>query len=250
MRLESSPLDYSRGDILIAAVHQPQYLPWLGYFDKMHRADVFCYLDNVQYKKNDWQNRNRVKTARDWQWITVPVCYRYPQKINEVSINNNVNWKHKHLQALITNYSRAPFFKDYLGLLEATYAKDWRSLVDLNIHLIEELRTALKLAHRPTVRASDFDLSRDPTGRLIDICKSLNADTYLSGQDGTRYMNMERFRQAGIRVVVQDFKHPIYPQVFGGFQSNLSVVDLLFNCGPKAPDIIAEVAEDIQKKGS
>jgi hypothetical protein len=226
---------------LIVAVHQPQYLPWLGYFDKMRRVDVFCYLDNVQYKKNDWQNRNRVKTARDWQWLTVPVCYRYPQKINEVIINNKVNWRNKHLQALITNYSRAPYFKDYLHLFEVIYAKDWQSLVDLNIHLIEEMKTALKLEHRTTVRASDFDLSEDATDRLISICKALNADTYLSGQDGTTYMNMERFRQAGIKVVVQEFKHPIYPQVFDGFQSHLSVVDLLFNCGPEALEIIAEI---------
>ena len=226
---------------MIVAVHQPQYLPWLGYFDKMRRADVFCFLDNVQYKKNDWQNRNRVKSVRDWQWITVPVCYRYPQKINEVTINNNVNWKKKHLQTLRTNYGRAPYFKDYLHLFEATYAQDWEFLADLNIHLIEELRNALKQKHRPTVRASDFDLSSDPTDRLIDICKALNADTYLSGQDGTKYMNMNRFKQAGIDIIVQNFKHPVYPQVFDGFQSHLSVVDLLFNCGEMSLKIIEEI---------
>ena len=229
---------------MIVAVHQPQYLPWLGYFDKIRRADVFCYLDNVQYKKNDWQNRNRVKTARAWQWITVPVCYRYPQKIFEVTINNTVNWKHKHLQALITNYGRAPYFKDYRDLFEAVYARDWVSLAELNIYLVEKLRTALKLKDRPTLRASDFDLSEDPTDRLVDICKALNADTYLSGRDGTRYMDLERFKQAGISVIVQDFRHPVYPQVSKGFQSHLSVVDLLFNCGPKALEIIAEAAED------
>lgn len=233
---------------MIVAVHQPQYLPWLGYFDKMRRADVFCYLDNVQYKKNDWQNRNRLKTARGWQWITVPVCYRYPQKINEVTINNGVKWPHKHLQALVTNYGRAPFFQDYLGLFESIYAQDWKLVADLNICFIEELKAILKLTHRPTVRASDFDLKEDPTERLIDICKALNADTYLSGQDGTRYMDLGRFRQEGIRVVVQDFQHPVYPQVFEGFQSHLSVVDLLFNCGPKAPDVIAEAAEGVAEK--
>jgi hypothetical protein len=78
---------------LIVAVHQPQYLPWLGYFDKIRRADVFCFLDNVQYKKNDWQNRNRIKTAQGWQWLTVPVHYRFPQKITEVTINSSVKWE-------------------------------------------------------------------------------------------------------------------------------------------------------------
>ena len=219
---------------MIVAVHQPQYLPWLGYFDKIRRADVFCYLDNVQYKKNDWQNRNRIKTAQGWQWLTVPVHYRYPQKICEVTINNTVKWKNKHRQALISNYNRAPYFKEFFELLEPVYLKDWELLCELNMHLIERLKDALKLDQQPTVKASDFDLSEDPTDRLIDICQVLKADTYLSGQDGVNYMNMERFEQRGIRVIVQDFKHPVYPQAFEGFQSHMSVVDLLFNCGPQS----------------
>ena len=225
---------------MIVAVHQPQYLPWLGYFDKMRRADVFCFLDNVQYKKNDWQNRNRIKTAQGRQWLTVPVHYRFPQKINEVTINNSVKWKKKHLQALISNYNRAPYFKQSSDIFEAVYSENWESLSDLNISFIKRLRTALGLDQRPTVKASDYDLREDPTDRLIDICKALNADTYLSGQDGVKYMNMERFKQGDIRVVVQDFKHPVYPQVFEEFQSHMSVVDLLFNCGVKSLEKIEE----------
>lgn len=225
---------------MIVAVHQPQYLPWLGYFDKMRRADVFCFLDNVQYKKNDWQNRNRIKTAQGWQWLTVPVHYRFPQKITEVTINNTVKWKKKHLQALISNYNRAPNFKQSLDIFERVYSENWESLSDLNIIIIKCLRTALGLDQRPTVNASDYDLAEDPTDRIIDICIALNADTYLSGQDGIKYMNMERFKQSGIRVVVQDFQHPVYPQVFEGFQSHMSVVDLLFNCGVKSLQKIEE----------
>ena len=226
---------------MIVAVHQPQYLPWLGYFDKMRRADVFCFLDNVQYKKNDWQNRNRIKTAQGWQWLTVPVHYRFPQKINEVTINNGVKWKNKHLQALISNYNRSPFFKEFLDIFEQAYSENWESLSDLNIFLIKRLRTALGLQQRPAVKASDYDLREDPTDRLIDICKALKADTYLSGQDGTVYMDLERFKQSGIRVVVQDFKHPVYPQVFQEFQSHMSIVDLLFNCGAKSLEKIEEI---------
>jgi len=226
---------------LIVAVHQPQYLPWLGYFDKMRRADVFCFLDNVQYKKNDWQNRNRIKTARGWQWLTVPVHYQFPQKITEVTINNTVKWKKKHIQTLISNYNRTPYFKQSLDMFEQVYSETWDSLSDLNIFLIKCLRSAFGLDRRPTVKASDFDLREDPTDRLIDICTAMNADTYLSGQDGVKYMNMERFRQSGIRVVVQDFQHPIYPQVFEGFQSHMSAVDLLFNCGAKSLAKIEEL---------
>jgi hypothetical protein len=230
---------------LIVAIHQPQYLPWLGYFDKMRRADVFCFLDNVQYKKNDWQNRNRIKNAQGWQWLTVPVHYRYPQKISEVTINNSVKWKKKHLQALISNCNRTPYFKQSLDIFERVYSETWESLSDLNIILINRLRSALGIDPRPTVKASDFDLREDPTDRLIDICKALNADTYLSGQDGIKYMNMERFRQSGIRVEVQNFQHPVYPQVFKGFQSHMSAVDLLVNCGAKSLEKIEEFNSQI-----
>ena len=225
---------------MIVAVHQPQYLPWLGYFDKIRRADAFCYLNDVQYKKNEWQNRNRIKTAQSWQWLTVPVSYRFPEKINEVHINNTVDWKKKHLQALITNYSRAPYFKEYISIFEDVFSKDWELISDLNIHLIELLRGVLQLQETSTVISSDLKLSDDPTGRLIDICNHLGADTYLAGQGGANYMDVERFEKNGLQVIVQEFEHPVYPQLFDEFQSHLSIVDLLFNCGPESMNIIRE----------
>ena len=223
---------------MIVAVHQPQYLPWLGYIHKMIQADVFCYLDNVQYKKNEWQNRNRIKTAQNWQWITVPVCYRFPQKINEVEINNKQKWVKKHFQALVTNYSKAPYFEDYFSTLEECFSRDWKWLSDLNVFLIEHLRGLLALQQKTTVLASSLSLSDDPTDRLVDICKSVGADTYLSGQDGANYMNLDRFTENNIKVIFQEFHHPVYPQLYDEFQSHLSVVDLLFNCGPESLEII------------
>lgn len=219
---------------MIIAVHQPQYLPWLGYFDKMRKADVFCYLDNVQYKKNEWQNRNRIKTVRDPQWLTVPVRYRFPQKINEVEINNSVNWRRKHLHAMVTNYSKAAYFSEYIEFFEEVYSMEWRTLSELNVFLIDRIREMLNLQEKQTVLASKLDLSSEPTGRLVDICKVLGGDTYLSGPDGVKYMNMEKFEQQGIKVVVQEFRHPEYPQLYGDFVSHLSIVDLLFNCGPES----------------
>jgi hypothetical protein len=219
---------------LIVAVHQPQYLPWLGYFDKIDKADIFCFLDNVQFKKNDWQNRNRIKSPTGWQWMTTPVLYRFPQSINEVKINNTVNWKRKHLQALITNYGKAPFFDDFIDFFNHAYLKDWEFLNDLNVYFIRGILKMLKIGKKTTVFSSELNLSNDPTERLIDICKNLGADTYLSGQDGINYLNQTRFRQQGIRLIVQHFNHPVYHQLFGEFQSHLSIVDLLFNCGPEA----------------
>ena len=217
---------------MIVAVHQPQYLPWLGYFDKIRQADIFCYLDSVQYKKNDWQNRNRIKTSQGWQWLTVPVRFQFPEKICEVRINPTVKWRPKHLQALVTNYRRAPFFEQYIQIYEQIYSEEWASVSELNIHFIERLKDALGLGPKTAIRSSQLELREDPTDRLIDICKAVKAGTYLSGQDGIKYMNLERFKENGIEVIIQDFNHPVYPQMFEGFEPHMSVVDLLFNCGP------------------
>ena len=190
---------------MIVAVHQPQYLPWLGYFDKMRRADVFCYLDDVQYKKNEWQNRNRIKTAQGWQWLTVPVRYRFPEKINEVTINNTAGWQKKHLLALVTNYSRAPFYESYRAIFEDTFSREWKFISELNIHLLEHLRAALQIDEKPTVISSDLDLREEPTNRLIDICKVVGADTYLAGKDGANYMDLKRFetRKSGNQLEIR-----------------------------------------------
>jgi hypothetical protein len=223
---------------MIVAIHQPQYLPWLGYFDKMLKADVFCYLDTVQYKKNEWQNRNRIKTSGGWQWLTVPVTYRFPQKIGEVGIDNTVNWGRKHLQALHTSYGRALFFERYIPVFEEVLSCRWESIAALNLHLIQCLREILGIADKPAVRASQIEAADDPTQRLIDICLALGGDTYLAGQGAAGYMESERFRQKGIRVVTQNFPHPVYPQLHNGFQDQLSIVDLIFNCGPESAAVI------------
>lgn len=222
---------------MMASIHQPQYLPWLGYIDKIDRVDIFILLDNVQYKKNEWQNRNRIKTSQGWQWITVPVLYRFPEKINEVRINNNVDWRRKHLIAIETNYRRTIYFKKYFPYLEEIYRKEWERLVDINVALIKTLINIFGIKKEILI-ASEIETGDDPDGRLIDLCKASGADTYLSGKDGPKYMDMEAFEKAGIKVAIQDFKHPVYPQLYGGFEPNLSSIDLLFNCGEMGIEII------------
>ncbi len=222
---------------MLIAIHQPQYLPWLGYIDKIDKADVFVILDNVQFKKNEWQNRNRIKTAQGWQWITVPVLYRFPERINEVKINNKTNWNRKHLQAFITNYSKSPYFADYRVFFEDIFNRGWDRLVDINVELIKFLINTLGLKTR-LVMASDLKLREEQTERLIDTCKTLDGNKYLAGRDGIKYMDLEKFDKEGIDIVFQDFKHPVYNQLFGDFESNLSIIDLLFNCGDKSLEII------------
>lgn len=223
---------------MIVAIHQPQYLPWLGYFNKINQADIFCFLDNVQYKKNEWQNRNRIKTVRGWQWLTVPVHYRFGQKISEVTINARVNWRRKHFQAIRTNYAKAPFFNQYIDFFEEIYQQEWQSLCDLNIHLIQGICGRIGIPAERIIRASALDPCEDPTGRLIDICRRLGADTYLAGSGGAGYMDLDQFAENGINVLFQNVAHPVYPQRFGGFTANLSVVDLLMNCGPESRTVI------------
>jgi len=226
----------------VVAIHQPQYLPWLGYFDKFDRCDIFCLLDTVQYKKNEFQNRNRIKTADGWQWLTVPVTYRFPQRIEEVGVNQTVDWQRKHLQSLKTNYSKAPFFETYYASFEEFYQQPYDLLVQVNVACIQLLMELLGL-ERKLVLASSLQVEiEDPTLRLVEICKNLGGDFYLSGRDGAKYMDIDMFASHQIDILFQDFKHPQYPQCYGPFEPNMSVVDLLFNCGPESLAIISEAS--------
>ncbi|MFB3143731.1 MAG: WbqC family protein [Candidatus Methylomirabilales bacterium] len=223
------------------AVHQPQYLPWLGYFDKIDQVDCFVLLDDVQFKKNEWQNRNRIKTAAGWQWLTVPVLHRSFQRISEVRINPTVPWARKHLQALISNYTSAPFFDLHRPFFDDIYARAWGALLDLNMvtitYLVEALRIRTKL-----VMASSLPLPAEleATERLVAICQALEADTYLSGAGGRGYLDLTRFEEAGIRVLFQAFQTRPYPQRFEAFVPDLSVVDLLFNCNGDSLHILQQ----------
>ena len=224
----------------VVAIHQPQFLPWLGYFDKLARSDVFCLLDTVQYKKNEFQNRNRIKTSNGWQWLTVPVTYRFPQRIYEVGINHTVDWQRKHLQALKTHYCKAPFFDSYIGKFEEFYRQPFDLLTEINGTCILLLMELLGL-ERKLVLSSSLQLEiDDPTLRLVKICQALEGDVYLSGRDGANYMDLDTFHSHRLEIVFQDFNQPEYPQCYGQFEPNLSVVDLLFNCGPDSLSIIRE----------
>ena len=224
----------------VVAIHQPQYMPWLGYFDKIDRSDVFCLLDTVQYKKNEFQNRNRIKTADGWQWLTVPVIYRFPQRIEEVGVNQTVEWQRKHLQALKTNYSKAPFFETYYASFEDFYQKSFEMIVEVNLASIELLMDLLGLEGKLVLASSLPVETEDPTLRLVEICKNFGGDSYLSGKDGAKYMNVDMFESHQIEVLFQDFNHPEYPQCYGPFEPNMSVVDLLFNCGRNSLATIRE----------
>ncbi len=230
------------------AAHQPQYLPWLGYFDKMDAADCFVVLDSVQFAKNDWQNRNRIKSVAGWQWLTVPVRHRFPQPISEAAIDNGSAWGRKHLQALVTNYSGAPFFEPHRPFFEKVYGREWTRLSELNQTILAYLADALGIRTK-LVLASTLPEVGDATDRLVGICQALGAETYLSGAGARGYLDLARFAEAGIEVGFQTFRCRPYPQRFGAFEPDLSVVDLLFNCGDASLELLRQGRETGEHPG-
>lgn len=227
---------------MICAIHQPQYMPWLGYFDKIDQADVFIFLDDVQFKKNEWQNRNKICTAQGSQWITVPVLHDFGQKILDVHIDNKRKWRHDHLRSITLNYSKAPFFSKYKDFITEVFESEWYSLSELNIFLVEGFVKFLGI-ETTIVRSSAYEVSQDTSERLIDLCKCVSADTYLAGADGPTYMDMDAFKENGITVMTQSFIHPRYPQIFApevgeNFISHMCILDLLCNCGDASLSLI------------
>lgn len=219
------------------AIHQPQYMPWLGYFHKMDAADVFVLLDDVQYKKNEWQNRNKIRNAEGSQWITVPVINDFGQKISEVRIDNSKSWREKHLKSIEMNYSRSPYFDKYFPLFQKEFAKDWDHLVNLNITFIQILKDKLGIVTE-LVKSSSLDIESTRTERLIDICRELKADEYIAGAGCRDYMDIPLFESSGVALEVQEYDHPVYEQVFDGFEPYMSVVDLLFCHGNDSLEMI------------
>ena len=215
------------------AIHQPQYLPWLGYLAKWAAADVFVFLDTVQYQKNGWQNRNRIKTQAGATWLTVPVHAPLGTPISSVTVDHRQPWPRRHLRAIEHAYADAPCFTRFRDELAALYATDWEALAPLAIASARWLAGSFGI-ETPTLLASELSGAdvADPTDRLVALCRAVGADTYLAGQDGPTYMDVTRFEAAGITIRLQAYDHPSYAQLHGQFVPSLSSLDLLLNAGP------------------
>jgi len=220
------------------AVLQSNYIPWKGYFDIIHDVDKFVFYDDVQYTKNDWRNRNRIKTANGVQWLTVPTGSNIDRRICDVLLADP-NWARKHWRTLRQAYSRAPHFHRYEALLSDIYIdRRWETLSDLNQHLIITvarelgLKTQFADARELAVTGVKFD-------RLMNLLIKLEADVYVSGPSASNYIERERFEEAGIELRYKSYDgYPEYPQRFPPFEHNVSILDLLFNTGPDAPRFI------------
>lgn len=231
---------------MILTAHQPVYLPWLGLFHKIALADAFCYFDNVQFQIKDFNGRNKIKTANGPIWLTVPVQakgYR-DKKIQEIEIDNSHDWKKKHFKSIYLNYKKTPFFEKYADFFEDVYKKDWKYLVDLNEYMLKWFLKELGI-NAEYYKASEMGFEGYKSGLVLDMCKKLNADLYIFGTLGKDYADKKKFEKAGVKLYFQDYKHPVYSQLHGEFEPCMSVIDLLFNCGPGSFEIL--MSENIKK---
>jgi hypothetical protein len=219
----------------IVAIHQPNYIPWLGYFFKIYRAHKFVFLDTVLYSNGSFTNRNSIKTPNGSAWLTIPVLKsgRSGQLISEVETNNVCRWEARHLATLRSNYGKAPFFKEVFPVLEPHYrvgTNGKKPLSEFNIDVICTICEYLGI-RTPCIRSSQLNVSGHKTDLLLDICRSIGANVYLAGTGGKAYQEDIKFEDGGITPVYSSFSQQPYPQLFGEFVGNLSIVDALMNCG-------------------
>lgn len=221
------------------AILQPSYLPWLGYIEQMAFVDTFVYLDDVQYTKGDWRNRNRIKTRQGAAWLTVPVR-KSPTAtlILDTRIDQTTDWQRSHLNLLREHYGRAPFFDDWYPRLEKHLNGGHGYLAELAIALVNDIAQYLGLTMQ-TVRSSDFGITAtDKNRRLIALCKNVGADVLYDGKAAEHFIDRQQFRREGIDVIFQNYRHPEYRQSYPPFVPYLSVVDLLFHHGPASREIL------------
>jgi hypothetical protein len=220
---------------MIVSGHQPNYLPYLGFFDKLKRSDIFIVENDVQFEKQGFTNRNKIKTVDGVRWLTVPIEHvNGPLLISQVKIANKQvpDWAHRHWLTLKHNYCRASYWHDFSDFFEAAYQREWTFLVDLNMHLIKGVMNFFNIK-TPLIFSSSLGAYGRKSELIIAQCKAIGASVQLAGNGGRDYIDCKRFDEEGIKVVFQDFQAPCYDQLHGKFVSNLSVVDYLFCVGPK-----------------
>jgi len=215
------------------AIVQSNYIPWKGYFDLIRQVDTFVLYDEVQYTRRDWRNRNKIKTQNGLQWLTIPVIVkgRYSQRIEEVRIADE-KWFISHWDKLHHAYSKAPFYDKYSPIIKEMYYKaTFDRLSNINRHFIEAICEILNIPNH-IVTSPNIKMVGDKSERLLHICNHFNASTYLSGPTAREYLDENMFMRAGIDVEWMNYdKYAEYPQLYGKFEHNVTVLDLIFNVG-------------------
>jgi len=215
---------------MIISIHQPAYLPWLGYFDKINRSDIFIYLDTVQLEKNSYTCRNKIKTPQGSTWLTIPLITKghTANSIGDIRIDNSQNWKKKHLKNIFLNYKKSKFFDELYPKIELLFEEDFDLFSDLAYrHLVfwlDEFNIQTKI-----VKSSTLDIETKKSDLILDLCSFFNASKYLSGTLGKAYLNEGSFDQHGIQIEYQNYSHPVYQQLNGEFLPNMGIVDFWMN---------------------
>jgi len=226
---------------MTVTTHQPIFLPWPGFFYKAIKADCMVLLDEVQFPRGrGWVNRNRIKNEKGELWLTVPIRKkgRGLQIIRSVEIFDEVDWRKKHLRGVCLNYVNAPYLHEYLPILESIYNKNHRLLIDFNVQIIKFFWKALALKTDLYLQ-SDLGIEGKGTQLLINICKHLSADSYLTFPIVEKYLDVPRMNKSGIEIKFENYHPPLYPQLGGNFIYNLSALDMLLNHGERSREIIS-----------
>ena len=222
------------------AIMQPTYLPWLGYFGLMAHVDEFVFLDDVQFARRSWQQRNRIKGPAGPMMLTIPVLKkgRRSQLIKDVEIDWPSGFDRKHLRAIELIYSNAPYWQTYVQSIRELFSKPNHCLAEYTIAIICQLNVLLGI-RTPLLRSSDLPVVGMKEDRLVDICKVRAASVYVSAPGSQSYLEgTDAFASAGIDLVYAQYNHPAYAQMHGEFVSHMSVIDVLLNCGPKSGDMV------------
>ena len=228
---------------MILTIHQPNYLPWLGFFHKIILSDVYVAFDDVQFEKNSFNNRNKIKVHNGWTWLTIPIITSGQSKItmiNNAKIKQNSNWNKKHFKSIKFNYAKAEYYDEYINFFNEVYNKDWQTLADLNIYILKWLFKKLNIRTDLVLSSEIKEKFGSKDDLVLSICNKFNTDIYISGPKGKDYINEEKFKTDDIKIHYHDYTHPKYSQLWESFLSHMSIIDLLFNHGHKSKKIIME----------
>ncbi|WP_422479453.1 WbqC family protein [Pleomorphochaeta sp. DL1XJH-081] len=213
------------------SIHQPNYIPWSGYFYKIIHSDVFVLLDDVQFIKNSYIDRNSIKTPQGTQYLKIPtVRDNHLLNCDEIKINNHIRWREKHLIALELNYKKAEYFSIVFDDIQELINEETELLVELNTNIIFRLLSRMEVS-TSIKRSSDLHIQETGTERLVSIVKAFGGDTYLSGKGGLHYQDPIIFQTHNVNLAYTNFIHPVYKQLWGDFIPNLSILDMIFNLG-------------------
>lgn len=220
-----------------AAIIQSSFIPWKGYFDIIHDADVFVFLEDVQYTQRDWRSRNRIKTPGGVKWLSVPVFGGIGQQIWQARIYGK-EWAEKHKKTIHHSYAASPYYESYKDDILSIFDAGCTTLSELNMRAIGKISRLLGIRTK-MIDSRDLWAFGRKDDKLINICQRLGVDEYLSGPSAQAYICPEKFDKEGIRLKYKSYDgYPEYRQLWGGFEHYVSVIDLIFNCGDRAPDFI------------